>query len=140
MKVYEIGFSGYEDSGHYLLTGDVEISEEEFRDSVREVFRELSLKHVAEILQDDSPWVAPAYFGYHLKEIAQAVADKYGLSIMEDMVKVTAFAWEYEFSHQAGEALFSRFPEADTSYFNHEYNELCEGSTPEYWNLMRPKD
>ena len=140
MKVYEIGYSGYESSSHYILAGDVDISEEEFRDSVREEFRAISIKHVAEISPDDVKWAGPAYFGYHLKEIAQAVADKYGLSIMEDMGKVTAFAWEYEFSHQAGEALFSRFPEAEGSWLNHEYNELCFGATPEYWNLMRPKD
>ena len=53
MKVYEIGYSGYESSSHYILAGDVDISEEEFRDSVREEFRAISIKHVAEISPDD---------------------------------------------------------------------------------------
>lgn len=140
MKVYEIGFSGYEDSGHYLLTGDVEVSEEEFRDSVREAFRELSLKKVAEYSKRELKWASVPYFGDHLKEIAKLVAAKYDLTIMEDMPKVTAFAWEYEFSHQAGEAFLSRLPKAECAFLNHQYNELLEGLQPNAWNLMRPKD
>ena len=140
MKVYEIGYSGYEDAGHYILTGDVDISEEEFRDSVREAFREVSLKHVAELCSNEGKYASPAYFGYYLKDITEIVATKYGLTIMEDMAKVTAFSWEYEFSQQAGEALLSRFPQIDSPFFNPEYNELCEGKTPRSWVLMRPKD
>jgi len=140
MKVYEIGYSGYEDSGHYILAGDVDISEEEFRDSVREAFREISLRHVAELCPSEVEYARPPYFGDYIKDIAKIVADKYGLAIMEDMAKVTAYSWEYEFSQQAGEALLSRFPRIDSPFFNPEYNELCEGKTPQFWTLMRPKD
>lgn len=140
MKVYEIGYSGYEDSGHYILAGDVDISEEEFRDSVREAFREFSLRHVAELCPSEAGFARPPFFGDYLKDIAKIVADKYGLAIMEDMATVTAYSWEYEFSQQAGEALLSRFPLIDSPFFNPEYNELCEGKTPQFWTLMRPKD
>jgi hypothetical protein len=140
MKVYEIGYVGYEEAGHYTLTGDVDISEEEFRDSVREAFREFSLKHVAKSCPNEGKYALPPYFGYYLKDIVEIVAARYNLAIMEDMVTVTAYSWEYEFSQQAGEALLSRFPLIDSPFFNPEYNELCEGKTPQFWTLMRPKD
>jgi hypothetical protein len=140
MKVYEIGYGGYEDTDHYILAGDVDISEEEFRDSVREAFREISLRHVVELCPSEEEYASPAYFGYYIKDIAKIVADKYGLTIMEDMAKVAVYSWEYEFSQQAGEALLSRFPRIDSPFFNYEYNELCEGKTPQSWALMRPQD
>lgn len=141
MKFYEIGWGGYEESRHITFFGEAEVTEEQLRECVIESFDKWSVDNVRSNAEEMVKWQSVPHLSDMLTKIAEDVASKFGLQIVDKQVTAKVYGWEYEFSKKAADQLVGQCPEILKSTwhtsFQRDYATLEKGKTPDRWMIVR---